>query len=55
MLARLSLTRHHLVHTVRYILPTSFLDREHLSMVVEKFLTVFTALLSEKSFLVDYD
>jgi len=60
LLARLSLTRHHLVHTVRQILaqvclPTVFLDREHLAMVVEEFLTVFTALLSEKSFLVDYD
>jgi len=60
LLARLSLTRHHLVHTVRQILaqvcmPSKFLDKEHLAMVVEEFLTVFTALLSEKCFLVDYD
>jgi len=62
LLAKLTLTRHHLVSTVREILghvclATTLLDTKvvHLAQVVEEFLTVFTSFLSERSFLMDYN
>jgi len=62
LLSKLTLTRHHLVSTVREILgnvclATTVLNTKgvHLGQVVEEFLTVFTSFLSERSFLLDYD
>jgi len=62
LLSRLTLTRHHLVSTVREILgnvclATTVLNTKgvHMGQVVEEFLTVFTSFLSERSFLLDYD
>lgn len=62
LVTRLGLTRHHLVTTVREILgqvclaSTLLNDKEvNMAQVVEEFLTVFTSLLSERTFLLDYN
>jgi len=63
LISRLNNTRHNLVNTVREILGQVCLanilfNQEqdlHMVQVVEEFLTVFTSILSERTFLLDYD
>jgi len=64
LVSKLKLARHNIILTVREILEevclaTTLLKRDNSSAVmphiVEEFLTVFTSVLFERSFLVDYD